>query len=674
MKKNLYFYLIAATALTFSACSSDKDIVEEELDKAAPVVAQEGEPTSFTASIANSMEYLEEEDLDVTTAPGIKPRKVQIGDGFTIAKWFTNDKISISDGTLNYTFNPKADTEGGSCSFETSGNSFITDGTGEDRTFYAFYPQDAVQSWSGPTATAMIWTEQDYTENLEYSTSVEGSGVMGPYMAATATTTDGGSKASFTFGHICSVIDIDLSSFNGGTVESVALCSNTRVSLAGRMSYNASTKAITVSTAEEGTYFSNQQSDVVIVSGINASTPSVVRFYVLPVKQTAGITITVRTTDGNYYTKSSSTAVGTTEANENYLASVSGVTSGTVCLPYYKKYKFNTINNAKTNRWMAMIPGSTYFSMLSTPGSHDSATSGVSTSAAKCQSETIAQQLENGVRAFDLRPGYKYSTTITTENLYIYHGMVNTNVLYKDAIKAMVDFLKDNPTETLSVIMAKEDGTPLLASWTDYTTEMCNAIDAIHTQYTDNIKILDHSYYTLTDYRGKIFFGYRNAWDLYKTVRVTNWADNASVKDYTVGVGGTCTASIEDEYNKTGDSKKTVVNALLDMASANTDHKRFHYTFTSCANSPSSYASVQNPAAATYITETLTGPTGYVYADYMGSSSNSGQTLLKAVIAQNLKYVYKGRTRITSSSSTGTGINTAGDEWADGGTTYVKQR
>lgn len=656
--------ILFSAALAFVGCTDDEPLASQQ--PATPAGA--GVKIGFQASVGQPLQVLDEEDLDggPSTRASIN---TSASEGF-FGTWATNDNISISDGALMYTYQPTSAAATAEFQPRTGKNSFTTDGTGSDATFYAFYPADAVLGWNGSTVTTMIYTEQDYDENLENS------GVMGPYMAAVATTTGGGANASFTFGHICSVVDVDLSSFDGGTVASVALCSNSKVSLAGRMAYNASTKEASVSTDDGDTYFSSRQSDVVVVSNINESTP-VVRFYLLPVKQTAGLTITVRTTEGNYYTKSTSNAVGTSDANVSYLASVSGVTSGTVCKPYYKKYKFGAISTAKTNRWMAMIPGSTYFSMLSTPGSHDSATSSVTsyTSSSKCQSETIAQQLENGVRAFDIRPGYKYSTAITTSNLYIYHGMANTNVLYKDAIKDLVDFLKANPTETLSVIMVKEDGTPLLSSWTDYTTEMCNAIDEIHTQYTDNIKLLDHSYYTLNDYRGKIFFGYRNAWDLHKTVRVTNWADNASVKDYSVGVGSTCTASIEDEYNKNGDNKKTVVNALLDMASANTNHTRFHYTFTSCANSPSSYASVQNPAAATHI-GTLTGPTGYVYGDFMGSSSYSGSTLLKAIVAQNLKYVYKNRTRCstTAPSGTDTGADISADEYADDSQVYVKER
>lgn len=408
-------------------------------------------------------------------------------------------------------------------------------------------------------------------------------------------------------------------------VKSVSVYAKGKENIAGVMAINVENEVPTITYSAGNSpsdYASNDQanknmfSDVVTVTGDNAGTYTA---YLLPVALSNGVTVTVRDSNGKFYSQDYTVTAG----QENNLTFT---------------------ETTATNNWMATIPGNVNFSMLSTPGSHNSATSDCG-SAAKCQSETIAQQLANGVRAFDIRPGYKYSSTITVNNLYIYHGMVNTNVLYKDAIAAMVQFLQAHPTEAISVIMVKEDGTPLLSSWTDYTTEMCNSIDEIHSQYTDYIKLLDHSYYTLDDYRGKIFFGYRNAWDLHKTVRVTNWPDDGYKKDYSVGVGGTCYASVEDAYNTSGSAKTNVVKELLDLASGNTDRKNFHYTFTSVANSITSSASTQNPEAATYISNTLTGPTGYVYADFMGSSSYSGQALLKAVIEQNYKYVFQGRTR-----------------------------
>lgn len=474
-------------------------------------------------------------------------------------------------------------------------------------------PEVVDETWRYANVEATVYAEQSASENADSASYTINSAIC------PLTNEDVSDKVDMK--EILTTLNISVSLSN---VKSVSVYAKGKENIAGVMTYNTYKKTATYSAGDSpSAYASNDQanknmySDVVTVTGDNAGTYVA---YLLPVALSNGVTVTVRDSNGKFYSQDFSSLTISAENNLTFTTTTA------------------------TNNWMATIPGNINFSMLSTPGSHNSATSNCS-SAAKCQSETIAQQLANGVRAFDIRPTYKYSSTITSSNLYIFHGMVNTNVLYKDAIKDMVEFLQAHPTEAISVIMVKEDGTPLLSSWTDYTTEMCNAIDEVHTQYTDYIKLLDHSYYTLDDYRGKIFFGYRNAWDLHKTVRVTNWPDDNSKTDYTVGVGSTCYASVEDAYNTSGSAKTTVVNDLLDLASANTNRARFHYTFTSVANSITSSANTQNPAVATYISNTLTGPTGYVYADFMGSSSYSGQTLLKAVIEQNYKYVFKGRTR-----------------------------
>lgn len=655
---------MATALLTFSACNNDDVLTDEPV---TPTEQSANDSEGFNGTIGDELDILAEEDLDGQTSE----TRATMSDG-AFGTWATTDNISICDGTLMYTYQPKeiSTINGANCSFQSKTSSSFA--TNKEGTFYAFYPADAVLGWNGTTVSTMIYTEQKYEEN------VDDSGVMGPYMAAVAQTTNGGSSAHFTFGHVCSVIDVDFSSV-GETVDAVAILANSKVSIAGRLTYDASSKVATVNSVnitetsdDPNAYCNGNQSEVIRVSEI-PSTATFARFYLLPVAQANGFTITVHTTKGNYYTKSSTNAVGTNAVYDTYLASVAGVTGGTACKPYYKKYNFGTTEKAKKNRWMAMIPGSTYFSMLSTPGSHDSATSGVSglgSDYARCQSETIAQQLENGVRAFDLRPQYKSSSTITADNLTIYHGTYSTGVLYKDAIATIVDFLDKNPTEAISIIMTKES-----ASGTDQTQTLISVVTEIHNNYSSYFKVIDHSYYTLNDFRGKIFYGCRPNWYVSGMTRVENWPDDTSVTDYTVNVGY-CKASVEDAYYTSGNNKKTVVNALLNLASANTDKSNMHYTFTSVANSITSSANTQNPAAATYIKDNLTGPTGYVYGDFMGSSSYSGQTLLKAVIEQNAKYVYKNRTRCAATSASGddTGVDISSDEYADDGTVFSREQ
>ena len=481
------------------------------------------------------------------------------------------------------------------------------------------------ETYTYADVNATVYAEQNATENAEGANYTIDSAVC------TLTKEDVSDKVDMK--DYLTTLNISVSLSN---VKSVSVYAKGKENIAGVMSVALRGEEAPAITYSAGTtpnaYVNNDRtdvasgmnmySDVVTVTGNDAGTYVA---YLLPVALNDGVTVTVRDNNGKFYSQDFSVEAG----QENDLTFT---------------------ETTATNNWMATIPGNVNFSMISTPGAHDSATSGVTsyTNLSKCQNEDIAGLLTNGVRAFDIRPGYYYTETITENNLYIYHGQVSTNVLYKDAMKVFADFLAANPSEAIAIIMVKENCKPttdLFNSWTDRSNEMWSVINAVHATYGSYMKVLDHSYYTLDDFRGKMCYINRTGTSVPSTTQITNWPDDNSVINYNCKIGNTCSASVEDAYNTSGDSKKAVVNALLDLASANTDRSRFHYTFTSVANSITNSANTQNPAAAQYISGTLTGPTGYVYADFMGSSSYSGQALLKAVIEQNYKYVNKGRSR-----------------------------
>ena len=674
MKKNKYIYILFASALVFGACSSD-----DALEKKQPGL-QAGEALTFEGSVDQGLQILDDEDLDGGSSKSNVKSRVAINSDFQVTTWFTNDKISVSDGALSYTYSPDAETTGQNCTFTAGGNEFTSDGSGDEGTFYAFYPAEAVQSWNGNTVTSMIWTEQDYTENLE------GSGVLGAYVAAKATTTDGGANAHFSFGHICSVIDIDLSSFTGGTVDAVAIYSNDKNSLAGRIKYNMDTKAITVVNNDGAGYAAtNCISDLVTVSGVNQATP-VVRFYVLPINLPNGITITVRTTDGKFYTKKSTAEVGKSAINTDYISGISNQT-GNACLPYYKKYKFGNISTAKENLWMAMIPDNLRLRQLTMPGAHNAATSGVSGSASKCQSETIAQQLANGVRGFDLRPRYTSNSSITADNLLICHGLTTTDVLFKDAVADLVAFVQENPTEVVFINMQKEKTS---STATDRSSEWRTAVRTILGNNSSYLLPYLDTYQNFGDARGKIVVISKNPYgneNVYSDVVyggiIQNTLDDESTTGayiYKVGGGTIADASWEDHYGTTNTStKKGYVQTMLEAAAGDTS-PRFYFTWNNIAYSfgsgnPSDFAATMNPWLTGYINNNAPAERlGYIYGDFVGSQSYGGAALLKAIINHNYKYVYKGRTRRASASATGTGANVAGDEYADDSEVFVKRR
>ncbi len=398
-------------------------------------------------------------------------------------------------------------------------------------------------------------------------------------------------------------------------IASVSIYSKDHSPIAGGFRYLSRRNSCSTS-GTELTYASNSTSDVICVTDGN---DGVYTAQLLPGNLTGGITVTVRTTDGKFYSQDFSDIISCQENNLTFTQTVA------------------------ENLWMTTIPGTTYFSMVSTPGAHDACTKGAAFGvSAECQELTLQQLLDAGVRQFDIRPGYFYNSTITADNLYIWHGQISTGVLYKDAIATLVDFLKAHPSEALSIIMVKENNKPTInIGWSDRSAEMWAVVNAVQEEHKAYMKVLDHSYYTLDDFRGKICYVNRTGTSVPYTTQISNWPDDKAVTDYSCIVG-LCNANVQDIYSASGATKQGHVKSMLDMSSGNTDHKHFYYNYCSSAGSPKTFAKSTNPAIATYI-DGLTGPTGYILADYIGSSTVGGDALLRAVVEQNYKYVFQGR-------------------------------
>lgn len=680
MKNNKYVYLLAATlGLGFSACSSD-DLIVEEIGGAQGATgngAAGGEGVSFTSRIAGDLDILEEEGGNASS----DTRSVIEGGQFTA--WTVGDAVTVSDGMLAYTYQVSA-TSGTSCSFavKEGGNEFLTATTTTDQPFYAFYPEAAVSGaggrggWSGSTVKAMIFAEQNYAENVD-------DGLFGSYMASGATTMSESGSVNFTFNLVASVIDVNLSTL-GVTPASVSIKSNKGEILAGLLKYNCATQTAEVSTNDKTKYADNTQSDVVTVNKI-AEGATLVRFYVLPVQLAGGVTITVKDTEGNYYTKSSTTPVGN-EATEG-LTSLTGVTA-TVCKPYYKKYNFGAVSSSATrqNNWMATIPSNVRYCQLSIPGAHDAATSGVSgigANSAKTQSKDIATLLAGGVRGFDLRPRHTASSAseIELDYLEIYHGSKGTGVLFKDAMSLLAEFVTNNPTECVYVRIKKED-----TGETDQPETWCTSIRECLKGYYDSDIVLGKlpSGMTLGECRGKLVVTSDNPYGPGRTYSPVygaflSWNDNTEGALFTIyHDGGTSNklgnAYVQDYYSGDTSNKSTYVDNGFAKAAEQTDVWCFNYlNMSATLIVPASYAGTINPDVLSKL-NALNGRVGFVFYDFCLDNSYSGLDLNNAIIAQNFKYIYKGRSRVVAETSggTSTGTTVSGDEYADDSEVYVK--
>lgn len=127
---------------------------------------------------------------------------------------------------------------------------------------------------------------------------------------------------------------------------------------------------------------------------------------------------------------------------------------------------------ATGNIWMTPLDDNIYISQLSIPGTHDAATVECNGASGKCQSRTIAEQLEMGIRCFDLRPAADYSGT----DLPIYHGIYNCNIDLSDVYDTFNAFLDEHPGEFIITILRWEAERIILLGERLFNTAMNNFI------------------------------------------------------------------------------------------------------------------------------------------------------------------------------------------------------
>ena len=296
--------------------------------------------------------------------------------------------------------------------------------------------------------------------------------------------------------------------------------------------------------------------------------------------------------------------------------------------------------------WMGPLDDNLFLNRLSIPGSHDAATSSCGTSGmtggAHTQTYTIAQQLERGVRFFDLRPAWNGS------DMVIYHGLVSTGVKFNDALNTLCNFLKSHPKEFLFVVMRHEDDTEGSSEKAQWPAQMKACLSAKR-QY-----IIDYSpTLTVRDMRGKLLVMSRNTYDDGPIGGYLNGGgDNGTLNKTLVSPSGAyMNMTIQDMYDVAGsgqlDQKVAAMKALLDRSIGEKEY-RLYMNHTSGYSkkgslfgfSYSTYEGVQecartcNKAMIDYM-KGKTGPMGFILMDFAGDNSYQGQDLIDLIINNN---------------------------------------
>ncbi len=113
------------------------------------------------------------------------------------------------------------------------------------------------------------------------------------------------------------------------------------------------------------------------------------------------------------------------------------------------------------NEWMKKIPDNTLISEINLPGTHDSATRFCQFSYfSKCQSLSITQQLNIGVRFLDLR------VEKMGNRLRLVHDVArcrksrwkSTPLLLEDVLDECKGFLENNPSEAIVISIKRDNG------------------------------------------------------------------------------------------------------------------------------------------------------------------------------------------------------------------------
>lgn len=296
--------------------------------------------------------------------------------------------------------------------------------------------------------------------------------------------------------------------------------------------------------------------------------------------------------------------------------------------------------------WMQTLDDNLFLSRLSIPGAHDAATSSCSSSGlsggAHTQTYTIAQQLEHGVRMFDLRPVWDGS------NMMIYHGMVSTGVKFNDAMTTLCNFLTSHPKEFLFVIMRHEDDFASSDNKAKWPAQMKNCLNA-KKQY-----LIDYSpTLTVRDMRGKMLVMSRNTYDDGPLGGYVNGGgDNGTLNKTLVGPSGAyMNFTIQDMYDVAGsgqlNQKVAAMKALLDRSMGEQEY-RLYMNHTSGYSKKSSFLGISystfegvqecartcNKAMIDYM-QGKTGPMGFVMMDFAGDNNYNGQNLIDLIINNN---------------------------------------
>lgn len=293
----------------------------------------------------------------------------------------------------------------------------------------------------------------------------------------------------------------------------------------------------------------------------------------------------------------------------------------------------NIASKVTAAEWMKDLPDTLMLCRLSVPGTHDSgATRGGA--ALQTQDTGISDQLEQGIRSFDIRLQEKDG------RLGVFHSAAFQSIYWEDdVLPAFISFLQSHPSETLIVSLKQEGGKAQ-----DYASLLAASLsDPANLPYFVAGFRAD---LTLGECRGKVLFLHRDkAMDDYPGAACEGWADDATCLLTLRGNDGTqARALLQDEYqykshHEAPEKLEACLNNMREVAALPEGSLQWGISFASATGlptgTPQAFADRINASLADCLEETGWNSCGIVFIDFV--AQEGGSKLVTYLIDSNFR-------------------------------------
>lgn len=266
----------------------------------------------------------------------------------------------------------------------------------------------------------------------------------------------------------------------------------------------------------------------------------------------------------------------------------------------------NGVYESKLSNWMSEVSDNQEIRKMSIPGTHDSgATHSIVDIAGKCQDLSIKEQLNIGVRLFDIR------LQMVNNTFKIVHDFVDQKLSLKSVVEDFSSFIRTHKDEFL-LISIKQDYSSVNSTlgFEELLKQYLNPYQDVFT-YSNEIPTY------LKDARGKIYIIDRYGMSI--GVSASSWSDNTTfendnfyVQDYY------CINNVEEKIN--------CIDSTLNYSKNN--HTKLTLNFASCyidGGFPPLYAGTPAKTINLYLENKLKdiSSTGVILLDYVSSKLTS---------------------------------------------------